>query len=265
MDLSKYQLEKLMYPAAGIIPGFAALLTYRVAQPKAFTWFFSLGFLGYRTKVGIVLLTALLIGKTLTSLVGAVLGGIGGAIGVSWAKPPHAVEVAPWRNPTWRAALSKVLPEPLKDTQLWQEWFHEWKLREIDSLLESQRPLALAQLQSDRLVNQGEDAEWARWYRHYHKLVLAPPDEDVLYYVHRGLSFNLQVAALYVLISLFFVPALRTWWCILPASFWAVSLVGQEVAGFQEMAEWWSTFDKQITYLTEIGRRSGPSQANLLA
>ncbi len=75
MDLSKYPIHKLLYVVASVIPGFSALLIYRAAVPHCFDWFFSLGSLGYRTKVGIVLLTALLIGSTVTRLVAGLVGG----------------------------------------------------------------------------------------------------------------------------------------------------------------------------------------------
>ncbi len=220
MDISKLRLDRLLYVIGGVIPGFVALLIYRVAAPNSFAWFLSLGSLGYQTKLGIVLVTALLVGRTLTAFLTVFLGAIGGVIGHRLFKPPHALSTAPWRDPTWRAALSRVLGEPPKDTQRWQAWFYEQKLRQIESLPEAQQPLARTRLELERLENEGEDREWARWYDHYHKLVLQPSDQDVLFHVHRGLNFNLQVAAVYVLVSLWFVPAIRLWWCILPASFW---------------------------------------------
>lgn len=103
MDWSKYRLDKLIYLAAGVIPGFTALLIFELNRPGAFDWFFQLGFLGYRTKLGLIMLVAFVIGHTLTSLLGAVLGAMGGAFGgVAGYLPPNFHETAPWRDSTWR-------------------------------------------------------------------------------------------------------------------------------------------------------------------
>jgi hypothetical protein len=66
MDLSKYPLEKLLYFVAGVIPGFVALLMFQVAHPGSFNWFFSLGFLGYRTKVVLAVLAMFVVVKWLS-------------------------------------------------------------------------------------------------------------------------------------------------------------------------------------------------------
>ncbi len=95
MDLSKYPLEKLLYFVAGVIPGFVALLIFHVAAPGSFGWFFSLGFLGYRTKVALVVLTAFVVGNSMTRFLSGFLGAIGGAIGGAVGyKPPQSLEIA---------------------------------------------------------------------------------------------------------------------------------------------------------------------------
>ena len=117
------------------------------------------------------------------------------------------------------------------------------------------RPLARADLEGARLKNQREDAEWARWYQYYHSLVLRPV-EDVQFHVQRGLHFNLQTAAVYVLISGAIIPQLRRWWCVLPSALWAAFLLLEEYEGLRQWGNKWLTLDKQITYLTELGRKA---------
>ncbi len=255
MDISKYPLEKLLYFIAGVIPGFVALLIYQVAVPNSFTWFFSLGFLGYRTKLAVAVLTAFVIGNSMTRFLVGIMGGIGGALGGAWYKPPHSFEVAPWRDPSWRAALSRILGgHAPNDSQLFTKWFYDTKLQEIELFPEANRPLARTQLELAKLANQREDGEWARWYHYYHTLVLQPADRDVLFHVQRGLHFNLQAAAVYLLVSAAIVPGIRRWWCVLPAFFWVGLLLIEEIVGLQQWANKWSTLDKQITYLTELSR-----------
>jgi hypothetical protein len=263
MDLSKYPIQKLLFVAAGTIPGFVALLIYRAAAPHCFDWFLSLGSLGYRTKVGVVLLTSLPIGATVTRFVAGLIGGIEGAIGAVLSKPSHVVKVAPWRETIWRAALSKVLREPPKSTMLWPDWFYAQSLQAIALLPEDQRAMAGTQLELDRLANQSEDAEWNRWYRYYHNRILFPAERDFLFEVQRGIHFNLQAAAVYVLGSAWFVPAVRAWWCMLPACFWFIVLIGEEWIGSQNAVNLWSTLDRQITFLSELGRSSPASQGTI--
>jgi hypothetical protein len=254
MDLSKYPFEKLLHFIAGLVPGFVALLIYQVAAPGTYEWFFALGFLGYRTKVTAILIVAFVIGNSMTRFLSGIFGAIGGAIGASLYKPPHEFEIAPWRDPTWRAALSRVLgPRTPDDTQLFTKWLYDTKVQEVEILPEANRPLARAELERARFKNQREDAEWARWYKYYHTLVLRPA-EDIQFHVQRGLHFNLQTAAVYVLISAAVIPALRRWWCILPSALWVAFLLLEEYEGLRQWGDNWSSFDKQVTYLTELSR-----------
>jgi hypothetical protein len=202
MDLSKYPIQKLVHVVASIIPGFAVLLIYCVASPHAFDWFFFIGSLGYRTKIGITLLVALLIGITVTRGVAGMVGAIEGGFGAVLSKPPHMVKVAPWRDVTWRAALAKVVRELPKNTILWPDWLYQQKIKEITLLPEDQRLVATRQLEIDRLASQAEDADWNRWYRHYHSMILFPTEKDFLVELQRGIHFNLQSAAVYVLFRL---------------------------------------------------------------
>jgi hypothetical protein len=192
----------------------------------------------------------------MTRFLSGILGGIGGAIGASAYKSPQEFEIAPWRDPTWRAALSRVLGERTPvDTQLFTKWFYDARMQEIEFLPEGNRPSARMDLEGERLKNQREDAEWARWYQYYHALVLRPA-EDVQFHVQRGLHFNLQTAAVYVLIAAAIVPPLRRWWCLLPSALWAVFLLLEEYEGLRQWGNKWSTLDRQITYLTELGRKA---------
>lgn len=111
MDFTKFPLEKLLFFVAGVIPGFVALLIFGLAHPAAFNWFFVLGFLGYKTKLCLILLVAFVVGNSLTTFLERFLAAIGGAIGGAAAsrpyQAPYSCNVAPWRDPSWRAILKK--------------------------------------------------------------------------------------------------------------------------------------------------------------
>ena len=253
MDFSKYRLEKLLHIVAGVIPGFVALSIYGAAVPGAFRWFWILGTVGYRTKLALAALVALLAGTTINTIVNVILYTVGYTAGSLLAhKQVGAPDVAPWRDPTWRAALSKVLDTPPKDTQFWWSGLYEFKKKQIEPLSGPQKEIALTGLEMERLQNLREDSEWHRWYNHYHQAVLQPSETDVVFYVQRGLHFNLETASVYALASMPFVAAIRHWWCICPALFWFVALVLSEFGSAKNITDRWATLDRQITFLSQL-------------
>lgn len=148
MDLPKFPLEKIFYFAAGIIPGFVALLIFQLAVPGSFGWLFTLGFLGYRTKLSLILLTAFIIGNSMTTFLNALLGAAGGAYG-SWSarrqtyQPPHSYDIAPWRDQRWRVLLRKHLgAQAPNDTLLLREELFNLRRESINFLPEAERPSA---------------------------------------------------------------------------------------------------------------------------
>jgi hypothetical protein len=258
MDFSKYPLDKLLYFIAGILPGSVALWIYQLAVPGCFNRFFFSPFLGYRTKLGLATFAAFVIGNTITQFLASLLGAVGGAVGGFIAKPPQALEFAPWRDPTWRTVLTSVLGNAApKDTQLMAKWFYDYRLQEIGEIPEGERALAKIRLDSEKLSAERDDSDWARWYHHYHHLLLQLLEGDVALHVQRNLRFNLEAASVYVLISATFVPAIRHWWAIGPSCFWVFLLIVTEWTEARTMVDEYSSFSRQITYLTGLARSSG--------
>jgi hypothetical protein len=267
MDLSKYPFEKLFYVVAGIIPGFVALLIFQLASPGSFGWFFALGFLGYKTKLTLILLAAFIVGNSMTAFLRGLLGGIGGSIGTAAATkrpftPPSTYEIAPWRDPRWRTALTHHIGAGVpNDTSVMSSALLDLKRKQIDLLPEAQRPAALGKVNLEKISTDVVDGRWAQWYDHYHRIVLFDHDKRELdWYVLNGLHSNLQTAAVYVLISALFVPSVRRWWCILPAFMWVLILVGQEYWNMNRLMDPWSTLSEQIKYLTALEPLKGPAK-----
>jgi hypothetical protein len=257
MDLSKYPLEKFFFFVAGIIPGFVALLIFEFAAPGSFGWFFSLGFLGYKSKLGIILLTAFIIGNSLTTFLSGLLGAIGGAIGARLARepyqPPHNQQIAPWRDARWRIVLRSRLGDQVPhDTILLAEETFNLKREAVNFMPEADRPAALFNLNHERIQTQSDDLQWSQWYDHYHQRVLTDRNRwGIQGYVQHGLAFNLETAATYTLFSAPFVPAVRHWWCILPAFMWFLILIAQEYTAMRKFRDPWATLTDQIVYLSE--------------
>lgn len=193
MDLSKYPLENLLYFVAGIIPGFVALLIYQVASPGAFAFFFSMGYLGYKTKLAVALLVAFVVGNTMTRFLGVVVnsieGGIGGYVGGRPYKPSHTVSGAPWRDHRWRTALKRHLgSDAPKDTILMSEALYDMKAKAIDLQPSPLRAQALSALNREKLQLEIDDGQWPRWYEHFHGIVLRPPEGDFFWYMQSDAS-----------------------------------------------------------------------------
>jgi hypothetical protein len=258
VDFSKYPIEKFFYFLAGVIPGCVALWVFQVAHPGTFEWLFANAFLGYRTKLAIVGLSSFVTGNSLNSFLNGLLGMMGGIygriIGMRPYRPSKSYETAPWRDSRWRSALkAKLGSESPNDTFLMTQELYDLRRLQLDYLPKTQADLGLAQLNLEKLQTEIDDSRWAQWYEHYHRMLYYPTSPDPAWHVARGLAFNLETTALYLLISAVFVPALRKWWCIIPSCIWVLLLIAQEYAGLKRAMDKWETLSDQIKYLSTGG------------
>jgi hypothetical protein len=261
MDPLKYPVEKLIHFVAGVIPGLVVLLVYNVATPSSFAWFFSLGFLGYRMKLTVIILVVFIFLNSMKrfrygffSMLG---GAYGGYLGRQPYQPPHTVKGAPWRDARWRIALKRYLgADAPNDTILMSDNLYKLKLQFANSQPAPQVQGALLAIDNEKLGLEIDDSNWARWYEHFHSLVLNPPERDFLFYVEKGLNYNLQTASVYVLVSACFVRAVRHWWVLTPVTLWTFFLLVEEFAALSQWRNKHSTTSKQITYLTELSRKA---------
>jgi hypothetical protein len=254
MDLPKYPLERVFHLAAGVIPGFVALLIFEISHPRTFGWLFGSGFLGYRTKLTITLVAAFVVGNTMTAFLSGLLGALGGWIGSVMARrlnwPSSSYKVAPWREPRWRALLRKHLGAAIADDTLpMSQEIYDFRARLIEALPESERRTATVSLMTERNQTFLDDSLWKQRYDHYHEVVLKEVDQTFEFYVARGLNYNLETAALWVLISATVVPQVRHWWFILPACVWVLVLVAETFRAWHRYIEKWGTLSEQLTYL----------------
>jgi hypothetical protein len=254
VDLSKYPLDKLLYFIAGILPGFVAVFIFELAAPGSFRWFFALGFLGYKTKLGVALIALFVIGFSMTTILNAILGAMGGAIGTVMAQrpytPSYSLAVAPWRDSGWRTVAKKHLGTSApQDTQLMSQELYDLRGGIVKSLSAPDQPGARLVLERERFDSQINDSQWEQWYEQFHQTVLQPSKTDFVWHVRNGLNFNLETASLYLLLSAAIVPAVRHWWCILPASLWVLLLVAESYSAMNRYLDKWSTLRAQIEYL----------------
>ncbi len=257
MDLSKYPLERVFYLVAGVIPGFIALLIFYLSSPGSFAWFFSSLFLGYRTKIAIVVLAAFVIGNSLTTFLSGIMGACGGVVGTIQARKPYkssyTYDFAPWRDPRWRLLMRQRLGDQApNDTRLITDHILDQHKQVIELLPENQRAEPLANLILAKSNAELDDMRWEQWYAQYHQQVtLQSGYQDFAWHVRSGLNYNLQAASVYVLVAAVFVPSLRHWWWILPACFWVVLMVAEALSGVRNLMDKWSSLSVQIQYLRE--------------
>jgi hypothetical protein len=245
MDWTKYPLEKLFSFVAAVIPGSVLLLIFGQLH-----WFFALGFLGYRTKLSLAILAAFVFGFTATTFLSAILGAIGGAIGAASYKPPHSYDTAPWRDPEWRQLVKQRLgPRCPNDSRPMSSLTVDLRTKLAAHLPQDQQADALIALHGERLAAESDDLSWSMLYGDYHNIVLEPT-KDVVWHVHTGLTFNLETAALIVLLSAAAVPVVRHWWCILPSCIWVLLLVVETTVTMKKALDKWSTLSDQIKYLS---------------
>jgi hypothetical protein len=256
MDLSRYPLERIFHFAAGVIPGCVVFLVFEAAHPGSLIWFFGLGFLGYRTKLAAILLAAFVLGNTLTAFLNFLGRVVGMAIGyVTPSKPSDSYDVAPWRDPGWRALVREVIgPAAPDDTQLITQELYGLRVKQTELLPESQRPDALVALIQERIQSVMNDDRWRHWYDHYHQIIVLQADHSFESYVRMGLNSNLQAGALYILIAATLVPEIRRWPYILPACLWVAIFAGEFYEALTRYANRWSTLQEQLAYLSEHRR-----------
>ncbi|MBZ5552216.1 MAG: hypothetical protein LAO21_05815 [Acidobacteriia bacterium] len=265
MNLESYPLDKLFHFVAGIIPGFVALLIYEAATPGTLRWFFTLGSLGYNTKLLLVFIVAFIIGNSLTAFLNLFLGFIWSVFGSFLIGRGYGSArsrgIPPWQDPRWRAVLKDHLgPHAPSDSGVISEYSFKQRTGVIDLLPEDERPAKRAELERERINADIDDTAWERWYEHYHQVVLQQENQDFEYKMREGLYFNLETTSLYVVVSATFVPSLRHWWCLFPACLWLVIFVWKMNWEFRRITDKWLTLQAQIKFLSE--RAHSPAGAD---
>jgi hypothetical protein len=268
MDFTKFPLEKLLFFVAGVIPGFVALLIFGLAHPAAFNWFFVLGFLGYKTKLCLILLVAFVVGNSLTTFLERFLAAIGGALGGAAASRTIPGVVLLQCRTLARPQLAGNSQEASrsrssKDTNVMRDELYRMRCELVNLGPEADRPAALMALNIEKFNSEMDDDAWARWYDQYHWTILFPGKRDFVWHIANGLNFNLQTASLYILVSAVIVPAVRHWWSILPACVWVLLFVLESYMSIKNATDKWSTLSAQIRYLSEgyggVGHSEGSS------
>lgn len=265
MDISgsfKIPVERIVYFVAAVIPGAVAILIYQSVTKTTIQWLFNIGFWGYRTKLGLLIVAAFVIGHTLTNLVRGVIDDLAPILAewvarIPWpTKASFEHEAAPWRSTEWRNAVKARLgPSAPQDLKLMTLEMMKQATSFATSLPPDQQASELSRIVQERTSSALNDMEWSNLYSHYHFQVTQLHEhasrDEITVFIRDGFTYNFLAAALYVLASAVVVPAVRQWWCMLPAAAWLLAFAMYMVAvARRTFANKWSTLHDQISYLS---------------
>jgi hypothetical protein len=259
MDWSKYPLEKVVHYVAAGVPGSTALVVLEMNAPGSFAHFFAIDFLGYRTKVGLILFVAFVLGNVLSILMSIIVGILFAAAArmvdarrsSEKYQRAHAFDPVPWRDPSWRAlAKKKLASQAPNDSVMEPRGAYDLRRQFQAALPEQLRTKPLQAMDEERNRLEAEDAAWAFWYQQFQDIVIQEENESFDSMLRTGVAFNLETASAYLLLSAAFVPALRRWWIVVPALGVLLFMALEYAGNLGKVANRWQTLAAQIRLLS---------------
>jgi hypothetical protein len=237
-DLSKLDWEKFGMFIFGIIPGGAAVLVYQASQPELLHRVFGQPDLGYRTKLCAFIGCTLVIGFMIRVALMSILFPFVIKPIIFFCRERRELS-APWRDPRFREALKMRLPEfaPEDCPRISDAEFESMKAASNSIANPEERATAIQVNEQTRTRSEQIDKDWKKWYEHYSREFQTKNEIfDFQILIKISLASNIFVASVYVLISMCFVSALRTWWCILLCLFGVyceiISVLDYQTSGF---------------------------------
>jgi hypothetical protein len=261
MELGKIQIEKVFSFIAAIIPGSVTIYVYYLANPHAFTALRGFDHFGYATKISIALTLAFVIGNSLQMFLYA----MGYAIGEVFTsrkldKQPLRLMTAPWRDPGWRKLAAPYLGEHTpNDTLPMSDVTYDLRLKMLEDLSEVDKLMAKTNLLIERASLDSDDNDWKMWYLQLNKQREAHRKWDVAQYVHGGLKDSFHAIAIYLTISMLFVPGVRNWMTFLFCGVWLFLMYAEVSVSLSKAVDPWSTSSQQIEFLANKALARGKS------
>jgi len=264
IDFGKFPFEKAVHLLTKFLPGFALLYLYNTQSPGTITSLLSLAYLGYATRVWLLITICFALGYTLSTFLNTVLSTVAGAIGALWAsftsaRHPYRYQIAPWRDSNWRAAyicrfgseaprdLTLVLPgnaaellrlsQPLPPNMADQQTLAEQITLQINSELKAA---------IDAITN---DTEWRMCYERMKFKVLFESPLEPIEEVFGRLDSDFSLASAVLIAGTALSAQFRVWWLMVPATGWIIVSVLRFCAKAYQIAEPWSTLRAQIEML----------------
>jgi len=254
MDWLKLVLDRFFGLIAGLIPGSAVLIVIGTHHPAWAGYVRDISYLGYRTKVALVVIAALFSGWTVLAIYNSLVGGIQGIFRAKMEKSlmeRKDPELPPWRNLVWRSLMKKYLGDGAPaDVDFIADDFHQKLLQGATAF-----PFPLQQQEIDRvnklrLDSRTADLQWAAWWNNLHSDLLYK--KDPLTMTMYTIEANLQAASLVLLVSMRSTPELYRWWVVAPCLYWVLLRILQEWNAWRNQLDPWSSFQQQTGYLRQL-------------
>jgi hypothetical protein len=263
LDFGKLPFEKAFYVLAKTLPGFALMNVFEVLHPGTIHWFFSIGFLGYATKVAFFLAVCFLVGYSFVAMMITVTSALAGATGGVWGylsndRNPHKDDIAPWRDSEWRAAYrARYGAAAPADLKLVPKGIAQRILQEANSAAADAIDQQAVQTFQDsymRLIEATEtimnDKAWRLHYRRLHHQILFDRRKEAIEEIVEGLDSNLAISAFIVVLASVFLTPLRVWWLLVPSIGWLTVSALNISAKLYRLVDPWTTLREQIDSLT---------------
>ena len=269
IDFAKVPFEKAVHLLTKVLPGFAVLYVYNSHTPGAIASILSLAYLGYATKIWILIAISFALGYTLSTFINTAVTVIAGAIGALWAavakgRHPYTYQVAPWRDPKWRTAyigrfgseappnLTLVLPanaiEVLRFSQTAPSVMGDQQQLAEQITLNVNPGLTTAM---DAIIN---DTEWRMCYERIKIKALFDRPLEPIDEIFGRLNSDFALASAVLVVGASFSAQLRVWWLMAPAAGWIAISVLRLCSKVYQITEPWSTLGAQIEMLKSEGK-----------
>jgi hypothetical protein len=265
MDLLKLSLERLFGFIAGVIPGTVVLTLFGLHHPRFAAAVRDIDYLGYRTKLSLVLAVALIAGWTVTTFFYGLMGFFEGVLRpviAKWLQSGKVTDNPPWRNKNWRALAATYLggaaPE---DLDLVSDAVFDIQIESANLILDpTEKFHAIAKFKNAKGKAELADAYWSTWWDTLHNDVLLHRDPTAE--MTLTIEGNLQAASLVLLCALPSTPILYHWWLICACLFWLSMRGLRTFSLLYQTRDPWSSFTKQINYLrAQMPNAKAKSQA----
>ncbi len=266
MDWIKVSLDRLFDFLAALVPGCAILVVLGLHHPEWARTLRDINYLGYQTKVWLVLGAAFTAGWSVTSGLYGLRGFIHATIIThrlnrtnDWAD----LKSKPWQHPNWRALMSAVYDKAVPDNiSFIDDETVAIQVEKANLCPEPERSQRLAEIRSNRSRADINDFAWKAWWSHLHGVMVHRLDDPVASMAN-SLAYNLNSASIVILCAAPFTPTLRHWWLITMCSFWAVQFAGRIYSEIASYSNPWSSFTKQMENLRRQLGKERPAEKDI--
>jgi len=261
IDFGKFPFEKAVHLLTKFLPGLALLYVYNSENPSTITRILSLPYLGYTTRIWLLIAICFALGYTLSTFIHTGLSAVAGATGALWVsfargRHPYQYQIAPWRDLSWRAAyirrfgseapknLTLVLPANAAELLRLSQPLHANMADQ--QVLAEQITLQINSGLRDAIEAITNDTEWRMCYERIKVKVLFESPLEPIEEVFGRLDSDFSIASVVLVAGAAFSAQFRVWWLLAPAMAWIIVSALRFCAKAYQVLDQWTTLSAQI-------------------